>query len=303
MRGPPGRASAPKSAAQARISNLGAALSATHPQPNRFVAVINRLDTRASPRVCAAAIVQAIGIASRKHCNNKRWLYLRSGSAASPVRATGYSLNGNTRWQANGATSFDLNIDYDRNRTTSTPLNGLPPYSPTSAKYEYRNTLFVAKSGDQTQLASLPAGVILVAGGPQYRAETLRTDAKIFFNRNGRTRVALQLAPHLFVCPGELRQAESTEFDFDKSVWAIAPEKMKMRGPHPPRGPQRRNSEPRGRNCRPGGCTCALNLPRSLPARRDFSTGRPRTSPASLCWHCGRWCGRRLAPRRRSDPA
>ncbi len=49
------------------------------------------------------------------------------------------------------------------------------------------------------------------------------------------TLFALKLSAHLFVRPGELRQAESAEFDFDRSVWNIPAEKMKMRRPH--RGP------------------------------------------------------------------
>lgn len=46
------------------------------------------------------------------------------------------------------------------------------------------------------------------------------------------TQVALKLAPHLFVRPGELRHAEWAEFDFNEAVWAIPPEKMKMRRAH-----------------------------------------------------------------------
>ncbi len=46
------------------------------------------------------------------------------------------------------------------------------------------------------------------------------------------TQVALRLAPHLFVRPGELRHAEWKEFDFDERIWAIPAEKMKMRRPH-----------------------------------------------------------------------
>lgn len=46
------------------------------------------------------------------------------------------------------------------------------------------------------------------------------------------THVALRLAPHLFVRPGELRHAEWAEFDFDERVWAISADKMKMRRPH-----------------------------------------------------------------------
>jgi integrase len=46
------------------------------------------------------------------------------------------------------------------------------------------------------------------------------------------TLYALRLSAHLFVRPGELRQAEWSEFDFDRSVWNIPAEKMKMRRPH-----------------------------------------------------------------------
>ena len=46
------------------------------------------------------------------------------------------------------------------------------------------------------------------------------------------TRMALRLSAHLFVRPGELRQAEWSEIDFEKAVWIIPIEKMKMRRPH-----------------------------------------------------------------------
>jgi integrase len=46
------------------------------------------------------------------------------------------------------------------------------------------------------------------------------------------TRMALRLSPHVFVRPGELRQAEWSEIDTDKAVWSIPVEKMKMRRPH-----------------------------------------------------------------------
>jgi len=42
------------------------------------------------------------------------------------------------------------------------------------------------------------------------------------------TRCALRLAPLVFVRPGELRQAEWTEFDLDKAEWRIPASKMKM---------------------------------------------------------------------------
>ncbi|MCY4054093.1 MAG: integrase arm-type DNA-binding domain-containing protein [Hyphomicrobiales bacterium] len=43
---------------------------------------------------------------------------------------------------------------------------------------------------------------------------------------------ALRLAPHVFARPGELRKAEWSEIDFDKSLWCIDAEKMKMRNDH-----------------------------------------------------------------------
>jgi integrase len=46
------------------------------------------------------------------------------------------------------------------------------------------------------------------------------------------TLLALRLSAHLFVRPGELRQAEWQEFDFDRSIWNIPEHKMKMRQPH-----------------------------------------------------------------------
>jgi integrase len=46
------------------------------------------------------------------------------------------------------------------------------------------------------------------------------------------TPFALRLSAHLLVRPGELRQAEWSEFDFERSVWSIPAEKMKMRRPH-----------------------------------------------------------------------
>lgn len=45
-------------------------------------------------------------------------------------------------------------------------------------------------------------------------------------------RLALQLTPHVFVRPGELRSAEWSEIDQSKAIWTIPAEKMKMRQPH-----------------------------------------------------------------------
>jgi integrase len=46
------------------------------------------------------------------------------------------------------------------------------------------------------------------------------------------TRLALKIAPLLFVRPGELRGAEWPEFDFEDSLWRLPETKMKMRVGH-----------------------------------------------------------------------
>lgn len=46
------------------------------------------------------------------------------------------------------------------------------------------------------------------------------------------TQWALKLAPHVFVRPGELRQAEWAEFDLDAALWRIPASRMKMRREH-----------------------------------------------------------------------
>ena len=43
---------------------------------------------------------------------------------------------------------------------------------------------------------------------------------------------ALKLTPHVFQRPGEIRQMEWAEVNFDKAVWIIPETKMKMRQPH-----------------------------------------------------------------------
>ncbi len=51
---------------------------------------------------------------------------------------------------------------------------------------------------------------------------------------NGRpsTKLALQIAPHVFVRPGELRHADWSEFNLDEARWAIPAQRMKMRREH-----------------------------------------------------------------------
>lgn len=46
------------------------------------------------------------------------------------------------------------------------------------------------------------------------------------------TLYALRLAPHVFLRPGELRQAKWGEIDFAEKVWRVPAERMKMKQPH-----------------------------------------------------------------------
>lgn len=65
---------------------------------------------------------------------------------------------------------------------------------------------------------------------PKEAGELLRAIEE--YSGHGITKLALQLTPHVFVRPGELRKAEWREIDFDRAVWTIPAEKMKMRWPH-----------------------------------------------------------------------
>lgn len=46
------------------------------------------------------------------------------------------------------------------------------------------------------------------------------------------TVMAMRISPHVLLRPGELRQAEWTDIDFEESIWFIPAERMKMRRPH-----------------------------------------------------------------------
>jgi integrase len=46
------------------------------------------------------------------------------------------------------------------------------------------------------------------------------------------TRLAMQIAPHVMVRPGELRKATWDEFDLDAKIWRLGADRMKMRRVH-----------------------------------------------------------------------
>lgn len=52
------------------------------------------------------------------------------------------------------------------------------------------------------------------------------------YEGSGVTKLALQIAPHVFVRPGELRHAEWSEIDLEGAVWIIPAGKMKSRKTH-----------------------------------------------------------------------
>lgn len=79
----------------------------------------------------------------------------------------------------------------------------------------------------------------LIAPQPIHRAAITNADnvggllrAIEAFEGFANTKAALQLLPHVFVRPGELRHTEWADFDLDKALWTIPPHKTKMRRAH-----------------------------------------------------------------------
>ena len=93
-------------------------------------------------------------------------------------------------------------------------------------------------------LAAQPGPTAVLQGAlitPKVTPRAAITDSKAFgvlleciasYDGQPTTRTALLLMAYLFPRPGELRQAEWQEFDFDKAIWSILPERMKMRRAH-----------------------------------------------------------------------
>jgi len=97
------------------------------------------------------------------------------------TRTQGLSLYSGARWQGEGYTSLEMTADYHRNQTD----NAVGRVGRKPGTQKDVNGLTVFELHGQTALATLPAGPLLVAAGAQYRQESLRTDAAIFFNRKG----------------------------------------------------------------------------------------------------------------------
>jgi len=111
------------------------------------------------------------------------------------TRSKGHSLYSSANWQASPTTSFDVTADYHENQSTSiaTRRGAL-----TSAR-DYTNRLFVAEARGQTTPFSLPGGTVQLAGGAQYRRETLLTDATVFFSEHGGARDVSSVFAEVYV--------------------------------------------------------------------------------------------------------
>lgn len=79
-------------------------------------------------------------------------------------------------------------------------------------------------------IAALRPGNLAAILDPKCAGELLRTIDG--YSGQPATRFALLLFPHVFVRPGELRQAEWSEIDFDATIWRIPAPRMKQRREH-----------------------------------------------------------------------
>lgn len=97
------------------------------------------------------------------------------------TESEGYSLYSTLEWQAGAATFVDVMLDYHENETS----NETRRRGTLQARRNHHNRLVSAEARAQTELFDLPGGAIRTVGGLQYRRETLRTDALIFFKNGG----------------------------------------------------------------------------------------------------------------------
>ena len=96
----------------------------------------------------------------------------------------------------------------------------------------------VATGRAKTDPAAALSGALISSKAKHYAAileplkfgELLR--AIDTFSGSPVTMFALKIAPHVFVRPGELRQAEWSELDLEQAIWRIPAGRMKARRPH-----------------------------------------------------------------------
>lgn len=120
-------------------------------------------------------------------------------------------------------------------------LEGLGNYETAKRTRSFASRIFryaVATGRASADPAALLSGALVSVKAKHYAAilepkklgELLRSIDS--FSGSPITKLALQIAPHVFVRPGELRHAEWQEIDFVDSIWRIPPNKMKARRPH-----------------------------------------------------------------------
>lgn len=97
------------------------------------------------------------------------------------TESAGYSLYSSLQWQAGRATFFDVMLDYHENES----MNETRRRGVLQTQRNHVNRLVSAEARAQTELFDLPGGAVQAVGGLQYRRETLRTDAVIFFQNGG----------------------------------------------------------------------------------------------------------------------
>lgn len=96
----------------------------------------------------------------------------------------------------------------------------------------------VVTSRASSDPAALLSGALITVKAKHYAAildpakfgELLR--AIDDFSGSPITKLAMQIAPHVFVRPGELRHAEWSELDLEGAIWRIPAGRMKARRPH-----------------------------------------------------------------------
>jgi hypothetical protein len=111
------------------------------------------------------------------------------------------------------------------------------------------------------------------------------------YEGSGITKFALQLAPHVFVRPGEVRYAEWADIDLDQALWVIPAGKTKMRkAHHVPLPPLHRMKLPW---VVPSFPSCAQLPDKGEPTKRmihsdgSMEWGFTRPSQSLAGWQCG----------------
>jgi integrase len=121
--------------------------------------------------------------------------------------------------------SLEARERYESARRLRSTVGSVFRYAIATARAEADPTY--ALRGALTQVKATPRAAITDA--EKFGALLRAVDS---FDGQPGTRIALRLLALLFPRPGELRLAQWTEFDLERSVWAIPASRMKMRRAH-----------------------------------------------------------------------